>query len=300
MFRNVRLYRLHSTWPDSEQTLADALASVAFKPCGAFSEKSAGFEAPDGEADGRLARRVGGADLMRLRIQSRLLPAAAVREALEERITRFRSRTDRSPSRKEKRQLKEEVHAELLPRTLVKSDRITGFCLHAEEPGERLIGIDAATDVRAELFLDHLRAALGNLQVTPLAFNRPIGTFLTRIFLGQGPRNFVPGRECRMEDPSVGRASVTWQDIDLADPDIKKHVKAGLKLTRLAVDFDDTLSCVLDDQCVIRKLRFPGTDGMDEMIEESEIARLDADFVMLTGSLRRLMGALKKTLGGLG
>jgi recombination associated protein RdgC len=297
VFRNIRLYRLHGDWPDAEQDLSEQLAGAAFKPCGAFTERSAGFEPPSGDADALLGRRVGGADLLRLRVQSRLLPAAAVNEALETRLEDFRNRTGRDPSRKEKRQLKEEVHAELMPKTLVKSQRISGLCLHTENESERLIGIDTASESNAELFLDNLRSALGSLQVTPLAFKQPIGTLLTKIFLGQGPTNFTPGRECRMEDPSAGRATVTWQDIDL-DADVRKHVRSGLKLTRLAVEFDDLLSCVIDDQGVVRKLRLQGTEVADELEDENLLARLDADFVMLTGNLRRLMAALRKLLGG--
>lgn len=298
MFRNVRLYRLHSAWPESEAALAQQLTSATFKPCGTFSERSAGFEPPGDQSDAPLARRVGGADLMRLRIQSRILPAAAINEALESRLEEFRRRTDRDPSRGERRQLKEEVQAELMPKTLLKSQRIHAFCLYAEPDSDRLIGIDAANETQAELFLENLRSALGRLLVTPLAFKQPIGTLLNKIFLGQGPPSFVPGRECRMEDPAAGRASVSWQDMDLIDQDVRKHVLNGLKLTRLAVEFDDMLSCVIDHQGVIRKLRFGGVDAVDEVVDENLLARLDADTVMLTGGVRRLMHALKKLLAG--
>lgn len=298
MFRNVRLYRLHSDWPGSEAQLATALDRAAFRPCGPFTERSAGFEAPGGDDGAPLARRVAGADLMRLRVQSRLLPTSAVNEALEGRLTEFRTRTERDASRAEKRQLKEEVQAELMPRTLVKSERVHAFCLHGEPDGEEIIGIEAASEARAELMLDKLRDAFGSLKVTPLTFQQPVGTLLARIFLGQGPRSFVPGRECRMEDPAAGRASVTWQDVDLVDPDVRKHVRKGLKLSRLAVEFDDVLSCVIDDQSVIRKLRVQGADVSDEVADEGALARLDADFVLVTANLRRLLRVLKELLDG--
>jgi DNA recombination-dependent growth factor C len=64
------------------------------------------------------------------------------------------------------------------------------------------------------------------------------------------------------------------------------------------VEFDDLLSCVIDDQGVVRKLRLQGTEVADELEDENLLARLDADFVMLTGNLRRLMAALRKLLGG--
>ena len=119
MFRNLRLYRVTGDWPASEEALSNQLMNVPFKPCGAFTERSAGWEAPVAEMPDVLARRVAGADLFRLRSQSRLLPAAAVNEALEERVSEFSGRMGRPPGRKEKRDLKDEVHAELMPKALL-------------------------------------------------------------------------------------------------------------------------------------------------------------------------------------
>jgi len=294
MFRNLRLYRLHGDWPDAEAALSAKLEEAAFTPCGSYTERSSGFEAPTGEDADPLCRRVGGADLMRLRSQTRLLPAAAVNEALEEREADFRQRMDREPSRREKRQLKDEIHAELMPRALLKSERVRGFCLLQD----RLIGIDTAAEAQAERFLDKLRDALGSLQVTPLKFKQPVGTLIHRVFLGDGPRVFQPGRECRMQDPAAGAATVSWLDIDLADEDVRRHVRNGLKLTRLGMVFDDTASLVLDQDAVVRKLRLQGMDEAEDHADEDPVARLDAEFVLLTGVTRRLVQALHKHLGG--
>ncbi|HUQ50674.1 MAG TPA: recombination-associated protein RdgC, partial [Gammaproteobacteria bacterium] len=92
MFRSVRFYSVSSLWPESEQALSEKLAAAAFKPCGSYTERSLGFEPPTGAADGPLARRVAGAALLRLRNQTRVLPTAAVNEALEVRIAEYRER----------------------------------------------------------------------------------------------------------------------------------------------------------------------------------------------------------------
>ncbi|MEZ5557959.1 MAG: recombination-associated protein RdgC [Pseudomonadales bacterium] len=297
MFRNLRLYRVHSPWPDSEEDLAARLADAAFKPCGPFTERSSGFEPPTGEEEGLLARRVGGADLLRLRSQVRLLPPAAVTEALEERVVAFRNRTRREPGRRERRDLKEEVYGELLPKALVKSERVPGFCLLKEE----LLAVDAASETRAERFLEQLRNAFGSLEVTPLAFKQPLGELLQRMFLGQPPGGFAVGRECRMQDPAAGSAVVTWSDIDLDEPSVQRHVRDGLKVTRLGIRFDDVLSCVLDADGTIRKLKLHGMDAAEDSVGEDEdpLARLDAEFVLITGSVRRLLRGLGGALGGI-
>ena len=285
MFRNLRLYRLHSTW----------LEDAAFTPCGAYSERSSGWEAPTGDDSDPLCRRVAGADLLRLRSQTRLLPAAAVNEALEDRLAEFRTRTSRDPSRREKRQLKDEIHAELMPRALLKSERVRGFCLIQE----KLIGIDTAAEAQAERFLDKLRDALGSLQVTPLKFRQPVGGLIHQVFLGDGPREFRPGREARMQDPAAGSATVSWMDIDLSDDDVRRHVRSGLKLTRLGIVYDDIGSLVLDQDGVIRKLKLQGMDAAEDVgDDEDPLVRLDAEFVLLTSVVRRLVASLEKALGG--
>ena len=293
MFRNLRLYRLRSPWPDSEEALSHRLEDASFKPCGSLSEFSHGFEAPEPSLDS-LCRRVAGADLMRLRSQSRILPAAAINEALELRIEEWTARTGELPSRRDKRDLKDEVRIDLLPRSLLKSDRTQCLCLPAEE----LLVVDAASEKRAEAVLDALRDALGSLQVTPLAFKEPIAAFMQSIFLGRSKGDFRIGNECRMEDPVNSRSTVTWLDMELSGGDVRRHVQDGLKLTRLAVDYDGVVSCVLGEDGVLRKFKLAGVDRLDDMPEEDSLARLDGEIALTAGSITRLVRALKKALGG--
>ena len=58
------------------------------------------------------------------------------------------------------------------------------------------------------------------------------------------------------------------------------------------------MSCVLDENGVISKLRFIGMD--DDIDNHNDpLARLDAEFVLVTGTLRKLVGDLEKALGGI-
>ena len=112
MFRNVRLYSFDNPLPESEEDFSKALQSAAFKPCGPLTERSSGWEPPAPEAGNALARRVNGADLVRLRSQSRVLPAAAVNEELEVRVDDYRNRIGEEPSGREKRRPKAEARDE--------------------------------------------------------------------------------------------------------------------------------------------------------------------------------------------
>ena len=158
MFRSVRFYSVSSPWPESEQELSEKLVNAVFKPCGTYTERSSGFEAPTGSDDAPLARRVAGTDVLRLRNQARLLPTAAVNEALEVRIAEYRERMQEEPGRRTRRKLKEQTRDELLPKALLKSDRTTALYLASEN----VLAVGTGSESRAERFLETLRAALGD------------------------------------------------------------------------------------------------------------------------------------------
>jgi recombination associated protein RdgC len=273
--------------------LSQNLKETEFQPCGPMTERSSGWM-PVGPKTGELfARRLNGADLFKLRSQSRVLPAAAIKEEVETRIEEFRERMREEPSAREKRRMKAESRDELLPRAMLKSDKIWGYA----DLKEKVIGIDTAQDSVAERFLRRLRAAFGDLNIRPLQYRQPVGDLLTGIFLGGAPRQFSLGRECRMQDAVDAGSVVRWTDFDLADKTIRDHVANGMRLTHLAIEYDNTLSCVLDENGVIGKLRFLGMDD-DRDNDSDPLARQDAEFALTTGTLRLLLGDLRKLLGG--
>ena len=293
MFRNARFFHLDGDWPDAEETVSDSLRRSAFEPCGPLTERRSGWVPIDAESSDSLARRVNGADLMKLRSQSRVLPAAAINEELEKRIEEYQARMKEKPGAREKRRLKAETRDELMPKAMLKSERIHGYV----DVKENVLAIDAAQNAAADRFLLHLRAPFDGITITPLKFGRPVGELLHKVFFGSAPGRFALGRECRMQDPAEPRSVVRWTDFDLNDRTIKDHVANGMQLTHLGIVYDNLLSCVLDEDGVIRKMRFLGADD-DGDDDADPLARMDAEFVLMTGTLRRMLADMKKLLGG--
>jgi recombination associated protein RdgC len=294
MFRNVRYFRIKGDWPRSEEAVSTALSTDAFTPCRALVERSSGWIPVDAGQSELLARRLNGADLFRLRSQSRVLPPAVINEAVEERVDEFRARMQQDPSHREKRRLKAETRDALLPKAMLKSDRIWGYV----DLDEKIIGINSAQEATCDRFLQHVRIAIKDLKTTPLQFNNPVESLLTGIFLGTPPARFHVGRECRMQDAKDAGSSVRWTDFDLTDKTIRDHVADGMRLTHLAVEYDNILSCVIDENGGLSKLRLLGADDKDTQDDGDQLARQDAEFVLLSGTLRQLLGDLKKLLGG--
>lgn len=297
MYRSVRFFSLASPWPDSEQALADALDVSAFAPCGPLTERTSGWEPPVGEADAPLARRVAGADLLRLRTQMRVLPAPAVDEALEARLEEYRTRMQQEPTRRTRRQLKEKTRDELLPKALLKSERTRGACILSE----RIVAIDAGAEARAERFVEHLRGPLPKLALKPLEFEQPVAGLMTRILLGDAPAGFTVGRECRMHDPADVKSTVRWTGTDLDSGIVRRCLKEGMQLTHLGIEFGAALSCVIDGNFAITKLRLVGMDEREDVpLDDDPFARFDAEAALLTGTLRELVVSVSRLLGRAG
>jgi len=291
MLRSVRFYSVSTPWPKSEHDLSEKLATVPFKPCATYTERSSGFEAPTGD-DAPLARRVAGADLLRVRSQVRVLPTAAVNEALEVRLAEYRERMQEEPGRRTKRKLKDQTRDELLPKALLKSDRLTALFLLQE----KVLAVGTASQTRAERFLEQLRAALGKLDTKPLEFDRPLSDFLTRVFGGDPPAKFALGREARMRDPAEAKGSVRWQDIDLTQTNVRRCIKDGMELTHLGIEFGGVMSGVLDANGVIGKFKLLDLEEPPEDSAEEPLARFDAELALLGGTLRQLVAGLRAAL----
>jgi recombination associated protein RdgC len=294
MFKNARFFAFTGAWPESEEALDQALASAGFTPCGPLSEKSSGWETPVDSGNARLCRSVAGADLLQLRTQSRLLPAAAVNEAVEARLEEYRERTGERPGRRERRRMKLETRDNLMPKALLRSERTRGFYLRSDG----VLAIDAASPAKIERFLESLRMALGKSDANPLKFSRPVADLLKRILLGDPPPGIALGRECRMQDPSDSKATVRWADMDLTDANVRKLVRDGMKLTQLGIEFNKVMSCVLDENGGLGKLKLLGLEAKEASEEEEPLARFDTEFVLSTGTLREFLRALQKALGG--
>ena len=71
-----------------------------------------------------------------------------------------------------------------------------------------------------------------------------------------------------------------------------------MRLTHLGLVYDNIMSFVLDENGVITKVKFLGAD--DAADEEGDAtARLDAEFVLVSGTLRAMLKELAGLLGGI-
>ena len=86
MFKNMIVYRIAEQWQGTLEQLEEALARTPFTECGATQERSAGWVAPRGEAEGVLAESIAGQWILRFMSESKMLPASVLNRKLGDKL----------------------------------------------------------------------------------------------------------------------------------------------------------------------------------------------------------------------
>ena len=98
--------------------------------------------------------------------ESKILPAAAVKEAVIAKVELIEQAEGRKLAKKEKDAIKDEVIQDMLPRAFTKPSATRALIM----PELQLILVDSSSYVKAEELLALLRKVLGSLPVIPLNY----------------------------------------------------------------------------------------------------------------------------------
>lgn len=297
-FKNLRLYRLSEAFEQSAEQLEAALAERPARDCGSLETAAVGWDKPLGRNGQMLTHSAGDKTLFCLRKQERILPAAVVKEELEERVQAIEDQEMRKVSRKEKSELKDALVAELLPRAFVRSKRTFAYI----DPANRWLLVDTAASKPAEELVELLRETLGSLVLKPVTAKQAPTAVMTAWLTDQGPEGgFLVGDECELRDPLEEGSVVRCRKQDLYSEEMQAHFTAGKQVFRLALEWQERLGFVTDEELTLRRLQF-----LDLVKEEAEdaggedaAARFDADFTIMTGELERFIPAFFEVFGGL-
>ncbi len=296
-FRNLLVYRLVESFEYSPESLHEALTARRFKPCAGLDTHSLGWVPPAGRAATELVHATDGRMMLCLRREDRLLPAAVVREQVEERADAIAGRESRPVGRRERQQIKDEVIVDLLPRAFTRS-----VLQHAYiDPRAGWVVVDSATPNKAETLLSTLRETLGSLRLKPLAVGRAPASVLTRWLEKRPARGFMPTDECELKEPVDNGGVVRGRRIDLTSNELRSHLDAGMQVVKLAVEWQERIGGLLCDDLAIRRLRFLDLiqDEAGEIDSDDALARFDGDFALMGRELTHFLNALIEAYGGI-
>jgi recombination associated protein RdgC len=292
-FRNLLLYRFTSPFQLTDN-IDEQLAATPFVPCGSQDLIRAGWIAPlpEGELPSHTAN---GCTLVCLCKQQKILPGAAVAEALDEKIRAIETTEVRKVYRKERKALKEEILVTLAPRALTRSSRMYAYI---DTQNQWLI-VNGSSRNRAEELLTQLRADIGSLPLVPLETNNQPAVLMTDwLRNGSVPTGFALGDQCELRDVQETANTVKVRGQELRGDEVLQHIEAGKQVVKLAMNWRDAIDFVIGDDLVVRRLKF-----RDELIEQIEKlddprAQFDQEFGLMTLELSKFIGELIAAFGG--
>lgn len=292
-FKNAMIYRLTKSLDWSEKTLSDALENNQYHSCNQSEMSKFGWSTPLKGSE-LLYFTVGKQILLLAQKEEKILPAHVIKRELDARVEKLEQAENRKLKKVEKQTLKDDVVATLLPRSFSKYQQ-TALWINAEN---NLIYIDAASAKRAEEALALLRKSLGSLPVVPLSFaNEPSLIMQEWVAKESIPQWLVSLEEAELRDANNGVIRCKQQALD--SDEILSLVNSKY-VTKLALEWEEHLSFVLNEDCSLKRLKFAEQirEKNDDILKEDYAQRFDADFVLMTGILSKLTENLLHDFGG--
>ena len=291
------IYRFTKPFTTSPEEIDQKLAAKAFKPCGSQDLASCGWVEPLGKHGSELVHVTNGRIMLCLQRQDKILPAAVVNEVLEEKVAEIQAQDDRKPGRKERKDLKDDIVFELLPKAFTRSSRQFAYI----DPDAGLLVVNTGSHKRAEELLSYLRDSLGSLSVIPLKAKNLIQPIMTQWLRdGAVDARFELGGECELRDSANESSVIRCKQQDLTSKEINNHLQAGMIATKLELCWAGGIDFILDDQLVIKRLTFSDIvkEKLAEVDTETVAEEFDVEFAIMTGEFGQFIPELMSVLGG--
>ncbi|ALD91578.1 recombination associated protein [Cupriavidus gilardii CR3] len=281
-------------WNKDADEVEACLASHAFYPGTSLEMQTQGWASP--RDNGALVHRVGKQMLLTMRAEKKLLPATVVNQVTKARAAELEEQQGYKPGRKQLRELKEQITEELLPRAFsIRRDTRVWI-----DPERGWLAIDAASAIKADEVRTLLFKALDPLPLTSLQVNQsPVAAMTSWLADDAAPAGFTVDQEIELQASAESKATVRYVRHPLDAEELRRHIAAGKRCTRLAMTWNDRVSFVLTDALAIK--RVAPLDVVKEQIDgtmSDEDERFDADFALMAGELSAMLGDLTEALGG--
>lgn len=296
-FRNLHIYTLGESFKLSADELHKALSDHLFNPCRGLDTFRIGWATPLGRYSDQLVHATHGKFMLCMRREDRLLPAAVIRQAVEEKVDIIETRDNRNVGRKEKNDIKEEVIVDLLPRAFTRSTYSYAYI----DPDNSFAILDCASANKAEELLGLIRESLGSFKVRPLSVKQAPSAVMTEWVLNTPPTDLLVTDECELKEPVEKGGVIRIRGLDLGSQEILQHLKSAKQVSKLSIEWQERIACVVVDDLSIKRLKFMQLVMQEAADTEAEdfVTRFDADFALMSMELARFIPALCDYFGGI-
>jgi recombination associated protein RdgC len=296
VFKNVMMYRMLSPWTVTAAQLEAELESARFVECAGSQEKSVGWVEPRGQAHGPLLEIVGGQWILKLMVESKVLPASVVKRRAQEQIAQIEASTGRKPGKKEAREILDDARMALLPMAFTKQ----GATVVWIDPQAQLLVLNAGSQGRADEVMTALIKAIDGLAVQLINTQMsPAAAMAQWLASKEAPACFTVDRECELKAADESKAVVRYTRHALDTDEVSEHIAQGKMPTRLAMTWNDHVSFVLTEALHLKKVAVLDVvfEAAAALASDGKDDNFDADVAIATGELQKLIPDLLEALG---
>lgn len=277
-----------------DDAFEDALRSKAVKPLGPLETCARGFVSPFGNSSQAYIHVVGECVLFAVGGFDKILPAAAVNALVDAKLDKIEAQTGERPKGKAKSRIKDDTLQELLPKALVKPFR----CYAYIDKSRGILAVGNGSMATAETVVSTVRAALGSFgALRVIADGNPSTIFTDWVRTGDLPEGMSLGDECEIKELVEGGAVAKLQRYELPSDEVDQQIRHGKHCTKVALNHDESVSFVIDNTLVLRKLKFD-SDKVDPIQDPSSnpAAEIDAKFALISSELGSIFDKLSQSL----
>ena len=290
-FKNIHFYKFEDDFKLDAQALHEALSTREARGCGQMEVSAQGWCPPLGNIGRMLVHQTDGNLMLCLRREDKILPSSLVNEQVELKAEQIEQQAGRPVGRKERRDLKDTVLQELLPKALVKSSQTFAAIL----PKQGWFIVNAASAKKAEELIEYLRKTLGTFNVVMPSTDESMEASMTDWLLNDAnlPAGFTLEDACELRSSNENQGVIRCAYVDIASDDVRAHVNGGYRVKKLAMNWQERLSFVLSEDLSVKRMRFDSAivDGAGDSADD-EASRFDADFAIMAAELAEFIPAL--------
>ena len=284
-FKNAIIYQLNNDTLLNKDTIEKAIKSIPFTPCGNLDTIKMGWVSPYNDNNQNdFIIDMQGHLLLRIKKESKILPAPVIKQALLEKIDKQEQALSRKLTKNEKATLKDEVMIDLMPRAFSKYNH---YWLWIDTHNKRII-IDCSSFKQAEDILAILRKQLGALALTPLSIDTPLEQVMTTWV--KEKLNFAPfllGDQAELKDPLEGNGIISCKNQDITSDEMLIHFDSGKWITKIKIIDERGVNFIVNSDLTLKRIKFDSTilDENEDIGSDEFDKRLEADFIIMANLL---------------
>lgn len=285
----MQIYTLTKPWAMPAGLLEEQLMTRPLNECTGLVAQTVGWipAAPEGQFAYGYERHV----LAMLGFESKILPSSVVNREVDKRALALEEKMGFKPGRAQRREIKEQVTAEFLPKAFAKRGQ-TRLWIDAAN-GRLMVG--SGSPKSGDQLTSVLRDTLGSLEATPVVTSESVTSQMTRwVKTGSAPNPFDLDGDAELIEVSEASSSVRYARFSLESENVREHINQGKVVRKLGLVWRSRVRFVLSENLAITRIKFEDVTDVEKHNDEQGF---EQDVAFSLGTLSQLLGDLANACG---